>query len=103
MPKVKSQKKNPEETVKKRRNLKNNRKRGCDFERKIAQELRELGYDGVKTTRAESKSLDDKKVDLVDTEGKLPFYCQLKNTIKTPDYFGIRKECPLVDKPFIIF
>ena len=88
---------------KKKRNLKNNRKRGCNYERKIAQELRELGFPNIKTTRAESKSLDDKKIDLVDLDGNLPFNCQLKATIKTPDYFGISKECPLKDKPFVIF
>ena len=55
------------------------------------------------TSRSESKSFDDKKVDLIDTEGKLFFNPQLKSTINTPDYFGIAKECPFKDKPFVIF
>lgn len=59
--------------IQKVRNLKNNRKRGNSYEVKIAKELRELGFPGVKTSRSESKSMDDKKVDLVDTEGKLFF------------------------------
>lgn len=88
---------------KKRRNLKRNRTRGHDYERLIANELRELGFPGVVTSRSESKSFDDKKVDLIDTEGKLFFNPQLKSTINTPDYFGIAKECPFKDKPFVIF
>lgn len=88
---------------KKKRNLKNNRNRGHNYERLIAEELRELGFPGVVTSRSESKSMDDKKVDLIDTENKLFFNPQLKATIKTPDYFGIAKECPLKDKPFVIF
>lgn len=88
---------------KKKRNLKRNRTRGHDYERLIANELRELGFTGVVTSRSESKKMDDCKVDLMDPEGKLFFYPQLKTTINTPDYFGISKECPLKDKPFVIF
>ena len=77
---------------KKRRNLKRNRTRGHDYERLIANELRELGFPGVVTSRSESKSFDDKKVDLIDTEGKLFFNPQLKSTINTPDYFGNPKR-----------
>lgn len=47
--------------------------------------------------------MDDKKIDLIDPEGRLPFLPQLKATINTPDYFGIEKECPIKDKPFVIF
>lgn len=87
----------------KRRNLANNRRRGNTYETTIAKELRELCCPGVVTSRSESKAMDDKKVDLIDTEGKLPFYVQLKRTIKTPDYFAIRSECPLKDKPFVLY
>lgn len=96
-------KQSKESKEKKQRNLKNNRRRGNTYETKIAKELRELGFDEVKTSRSESKSMDDKKVDLVDPTGKLPFYPQIKKTINTPDYFGIRKACPLKDKPFVLF
>lgn len=88
---------------KKKRNLKNNRKRGNAYEVLIAQELRDLGFPNIKTSRSESKSMDDRKIDLVDLDNKLFFYPQLKATIKTPDYFGIEKSCPLKDKPFVIF
>ena len=47
--------------------------------------------------------MDDKKIDIIDTENKLPCYIQAKAIMKTPDYFGIEKACPLKDKPFVIF
>lgn len=87
---------------KKKRNLRRNKKRGNAYEVLISNELKELGFPN-KTARSESKSLDDQKVDLVDMIGNMPFYSQIKNTIKTPDYFGIAKECPFKDKPFVIF
>ena len=96
-------KKNLEEKAKKQRNLKRNRARGNAYECTIAQELRELGYPNIKTSRSESKAMDDRKVDLVDLDNKLCFYPQLKATMNTPDYFGISKQCPLKDKPFVIF
>jgi hypothetical protein len=103
MPKKKLPKKNPEEKVKKQRNLKRNRARGNAYECAIAQELRDLRYPNIKTSRSESKAMDDRKVDLVDLDNKLEFYPQIKATMNTPDYFGIEKQCPLKDKPFIIF
>ena len=47
--------------------------------------------------------MDDAKIDLIDTNGELPFYPQIKATQSIPSYFKIRKECPLKDKPFVIF
>ena len=78
------------------------RNNGHRYETKIAQELRNLSLTDVVTSRSESKSMDDKKVDLVDRSGKLPCYIQLKNTVNTPQYHAIKKECPLKDKPFIV-
>ena len=86
---------------KKSRNLKRNRARGNAYEVQIAKELRDLGFTGVVTSRSESKSMDDRKVDLVDVENKLFFNPQLKATINTPDYFGILNSCPFKDKPFV--
>ena len=78
------------------------RNKGHRYETKIAQELRNRGLTDVVTSRSESKSMDDKKVDLVDRSGKLPCYIQLKNTVNTPQKHAIKKECPLKDKPFIV-
>lgn len=98
---MKKQKTTSEIKEKKRRNLKRSRARGIEYEQRIAKELRELGFTNVVTSRSESKAMDDNKIDLIDKDGKLP-YLQLKRTLKTPDYFSIRKECPLTDKPFIV-
>lgn len=88
---------------KKSRNLKRSRARGVAYEQQIAKELRELGFEGVVTSRAESKNMDDNKIDLVDKNNQLFFYPQLKRTGKCPNYFTIEEQCPLKDKPFVIF
>lgn len=82
------------------RNCRNSRRRGNDYERTIVNELKELGFN-VCTSRSESKSMDDKKIDIIDKDGQLP-YLQLKRTQKTPDYFKIASECPLKDREFAI-
>lgn len=79
-----------------------NRTRGNNFETKIARELRELGYTGVVTSRSESKNMDNNKIDIIDTDNKLPCYLQLKKTIAYPSYFKIYEQCSLKDKPFCI-
>lgn len=86
-----------------RRSGKYSRNKGHSYETKIAKELRELGYDGVVTSRSQSKRMDDMKIDLIDLNDKLPFYCQLKCTSNVPNYFKIRSQCPLTDKPFVLF
>lgn len=88
--------------AKKRRTGAFNRNRGNAFERKIANELRELGFTGVKTSRSESKSMDNNKVDLFDPERKLPLGIQLKKTIATPSYFKIRKESTWDNETFCL-
>lgn len=95
--------KSSEVKEKKKRNLKNNKRRGSDYERQIAKELREIGFEGVVTSRSESKAMDDMKIDLIDKENKLPFYSQIKRCIKYPNYIEIRKQCPLKDKEFVLF
>ena len=42
-----------------------NRDKGNNYERKIAQELRDLGFNDVVTSRYASKETDDNKIDLV--------------------------------------
>jgi Holliday junction resolvase len=67
------------------------REKGNAYERKLANELTELGFDVV-TSRAESKNMDQNKVDLIDRSGKLPLNIQVKRTKATPSYFTIRSE-----------
>lgn len=76
--------------------------KGNAYEVKIAKELRNLGYEGIVTARSESKSMDDKKIDLIDTKDEFPYYVQLKCTQVTPAYFQIKEACPLKDKPLIL-
>lgn len=45
----------------------NGRNKGHAYERKIAKEFRDLGYEDCATSRYESKKMDDLKVDLVNT------------------------------------
>mgnify|MGYP007022376650 CR=1 FL=1 len=90
------------EKIKRKRNPKNSISRGNAYERRIAQELRDLGFTGVVTSRSESKRMDNAKVDLIDTEHKLKCLLQLKLTQATPNYFKIREECPIKDAPFCI-
>ena len=89
--------------LKKKRNGAYNRRRGNSYETKIAKELREIGFTGVVTSRSESKSMDDNKIDLIDKNGRLPFYPQIKKTIATPQYFKIRKESTVNNEKFVLF
>ena len=78
------------------------RNKGHSYETKIAKELRELGFTGVVTSRSESKSMDDNKVDLIDTDNKLPCAIQLKCTQSIPSYFKIRSESTVNPDDFVI-
>jgi len=53
----------------------NARAKGHTYEREIAKWWRDRGFENCKTSRYESKMLDDLKVDLTNTN---PFNCQLK-------------------------
>ena len=83
---------------------KQNKQRGNNFERKIAKELRELGFTGCVTSRSESKSTDDNKVDIIDKGKQLPFDMQIqtKKTSSTPSYFGIREQSTVDNESFVI-
>ena len=78
------------------------RDKGHRYETKIAQELRDLGFTGVVTSRSESKSMDDNKVDLIDKDNKLPVKIQLKSTQTIPSYFKIRSESTVDPEEFVI-
>ena len=73
------------------------------FEYKIIKELTELGFEGLQTSRGESKNLDNKKIDVYDSGNVLDFYIQAKNTANTPSIVKINEEVGLKDKPLAIF
>lgn len=73
----------------------NGRKKGHAFEHSIAKLFRELGWARCCTSRFESKSLDDAKVDLCYTD---PFYLQLKAQEGKLCYHDILDSMPNSDK-----
>lgn len=79
-----------------------NKAKGNEYERKIAQELRELGFEGVVTSRSESKAMDNNKIDIIDTKNQLPCNIQIKKTVNTPQYFKIREESTVDPKSFVL-
>lgn len=68
----------------------------------IIQELTDLGFKGLKSSRSESRNLDDAKIDIAETEDKLSCYIQCKATSATPNIEKITKECKKKDRPLII-
>lgn len=92
-----------EKAKKKRQGGKYAKSKGSREESKIIKELTELGYKGLKTSRSESKNLDDAKIDIAETEDHLPMYVQVKCTRNTPSYFKIAEECKYKDRPLCVF
>lgn len=77
-----------------------NRTAGNGFERTIVNELKLLGYKDISTTRAESRNLDNKGIDIM---GEIPFYVQCKYSQNNPNYVKLLKS-PLLptDRPTIV-
>lgn len=83
-----------------------NREAGNQYERDLVNELKEIGYDVV-TSRAESRNMDAKKVDVfsplgTDPERTLPYYIQSKFTASNPSYTSLLESMPK-DRPGLIF
>ena len=90
---------------KKKRSGAYSKNKGNRYELKIIKELTELGYDGLKSSRSESKSLDNDKIDIAqdkDAKNELPFYVQCKCTKNTPNVQEILEACPRKNKPLIV-
>ena len=79
-----------------------NRTAGNNFERKIVNELKELGFEDVVTSRAESRNMDNKGVDIFGHN--FPYYIQCKNS-KTYQKLHelITSELLPTDKPTLVF
>lgn len=56
--------------------------------------MKAIGYTGVCRSAAESKALDNNKVDIADTNNELEVAIQSKHCSNFPNYFKIREECP---------
>lgn len=79
------------------------KRKGNGYELKIIHELTDLGFEGLKSSRSESKNLDNAKIDIADTMGVLDCYIQCKRTKNTPNIESISDACPYKDKPLVIF
>ena len=99
---VKENNSETQEKSKRQRSKGYSKNKGNRYEAQIARELRELGFTGVKTSRSESKAADDNKVDIIDTEHKLPVNIQIKKTQSIPSYFKIRDESTVDPETFAI-
>lgn len=92
-----------DEHTKRSYKAKQSKRKGSNYELQIIKELTELGYSGLKSSRNESKRLDDMKIDVADTENVLDFYTQCKKTKNYPNAEQIMNDCPLKNKPLVIF
>lgn len=91
---------------KKKRSGAYSKRKGNSYELKIIKELTNLGFDGLKSSRSESRSLDNDKIDIAqdrDAIKELPFYVQCKCTKVTPSISEIIKSCPRKNKHLVIF
>ena len=91
-----------DEHTKRSYRAKKSKSKGKDLEYQVRDALRAIGYNGCERSAGESKKLDNNKIDIVDTEGRLPVNIQVKNYANTPNYFGIREECTDKSKPFTL-
>lgn len=77
-----------------------NRSAGHSWERDLVKLFRSIGYPHVVTSRSESKSRDDQKIDLINKDeyknGRLPYNVQAKNTKGHLAYGKIMAEIPHV-------
>lgn len=101
MPKKKLTSNTIEEKNKSKRSKSYSRNKGHTYERKIVNELNNLGFN-VGTSRNNSKKLDDNKVDIFDYDGTLPCYIQTKSTQSVPQYFKIRSESTVDPQKFVV-
>ena len=91
------------EDVRRSKQAHRSRKKGQKYELDIIHQLTDLGFRGLKSSRSESKNLDNAKIDIAETEDKLSCYIQCKATANTPNIEGIMNDCPIKDRPLVIF
>lgn len=89
--------------VKRSVTAKKNRKKGQKYELDIIHQLTDLGFKGLKSSRSESKNLDNAKIDIAETEDHLSCYIQCKATSNTPNIESIIEACPIKDRPLVVF
>lgn len=80
----------------------NNKKRGNNYELECIKELQPYYKKKLHSTRAQSRNLDNQKVDITDQDLTLNINYQIKTTSTTPNYLSILDTMPDDDKPNII-
>lgn len=83
-------------------NAKRSKRRGSGLELSVIKDLNDIGYSNLKTSRSESRTADNNKIDIVSLDNSLPVNIQCKYTQTTPNYFGIEEECSDKSKPFVV-
>jgi Holliday junction resolvase len=82
--------------------MRNNRTAGHKYERDTVKKLKDLGYADVVTSRAESRNMDNRGVDIFGPS--MPFHVQCKNSVRDLKYHKLFKNDKLPnDKPLVIF
>lgn len=88
-----------EETTPKKKSVgKRNKAAGHGFERAVVNEFKEIGFEAASTSRLQSRSRDNAKVDLCNCDehihGRLPYNVQCKNVAGTLNYRKFLAEMP---------
>ena len=91
-----------DEHTRKAKQAKRSKAKGNKYELDVIKELTLLGFKGLKSSRSESRNLDNAKIDIAETEDHLSCYIQCKATANTPNIEAITEECPLKDRPLVI-
>jgi len=80
----------------KKTNGKRNRSAGNGWERKLAEIFRNIGFPNIVTTRSESRSRDNQKIDLINKDeadnGRFPYDVQAKNVVGHVKYAKVMAE-----------
>lgn len=91
-----------DEHTRKSKQAKRSKAKGNNFELEVASKLKNIGYNGVVSSRSQDKRSDANKIDLVDMDNEFPINVQCKYMANTPNYFVIRDACTDKDKPFVV-
>lgn len=91
-----------DEHTKRHYQAKKSKNKGANFETEIVNSLKEIGFTGCVRAAGESKMADNNKIDIIDTEHKLPVNIQAKYTQNLPNYYTIRDACTDRSKPFCL-
>lgn len=82
----------------KKTNGKRNRTAGHSFECSTVGALKAIGFEHACTSRSESRSRDDQKIDIINKDerknGRLPYNIQCKNVVGTLKYAKVLSEMP---------